>query len=258
MSSPLQTEHCVLDGTLRDHGVTIGTDDSWALLRAPVKGKSSLKSLLRANAAMRSRWRAALDKRDRPVLLAELALGEDDATIFQQTRTALLDARFAPDAAFNPSAAEIEQWCRDAGWEYHTRRDGGAVTLTDAPPEGCVATFERDGPGLRLSVEFEPVGQPSAASTEAISWLLLRAASMVRLARPVLVRPEEDTLTPRFDIFFFTAPTTALLDAALGSLSMVAQLAAAECAGLASEKIAGEFLAMRAGRVAVARVQQNN
>ncbi len=171
--------------------------------------------------------------------------GEDDSSAFDEARDALLnDTGTIANGAAHLANETLGQLCGEAGWDFLARTGGGgSVSLTGAPPEGSIATLVANGAGLLVSVDFETLEAPVPVTLRASGWLLLRAASMVRFARPLMLRGDDGAFTPRLEILFFHAPTPVLLGEALGALTLAAQLCAAECAALGSETIAREFLA---------------
>ena len=245
MNSPLKLEHCPLDAELRRHSVTIEHTGDWVQMVALVETTPTPRALLRTNAANESRWRAVLNRNFEPRLVADLRLGEDPESMFIETRAALFNASVRPPRLGLPSTDEMTQFIREAEYECTTRRDNSLqVSLAGAPPEGNIVIVETSQDAVTLRLDFETIDEVARPSLDAIAKLILRAASIVRLAKPLLIVNDADrSLTPRFEVRFHRAPSVALVADALGAFTILAHDCAAECSALGAEKIAAEWLA---------------
>lgn len=246
MSTLLSVKAIDIPSSLLERGVEARFAGEWLRMTAPLP-RGSAEDRLRAAASLPPRLRFALNGSTTPHLDADLLLGVDASSAFEDVCAgfnAALDGM--PFRGANDSVEiDLVGLCSEAGFEFHPRRVGGGSVSLDAPPEGGLAVLTPQGAGLHVAVDFQPLENAGAASRAAIARLLLRAAGHVRLVRPALTETHR-ALVPRFEIVFFAPPSVPLLGHGLGALSTAAALTASECLALGDEAVAREYLAMQA------------
>ncbi|HVR30784.1 MAG TPA: hypothetical protein VMS86_14775 [Thermoanaerobaculia bacterium] len=146
-------------------------------------------------------------------------------------------------AAPEPSA--LPRLLGEAGWSAGERAPRRWAVDLDTPGSFHQALVEEDAAGsVRLAAELAVTPALGAAGLRALAWLLLEANGCVRLARAAA---GEQAASARFEVRFASPPVAEELGHALASLSVACRDFAREARALASEEVAGVYLALRNG-----------
>lgn len=107
------------------------------------------------------------------------------------------------------------------------------------------ALLETDPDGSRkATVELVAWEAPAPASKDALAVLLLKAAGVIRLIRPV-VEDSSDRVAARLEIHLPPDTSPVLMDRGLASLSVACRFCGREADVLKNRRIAEKYLAVR-------------
>ena len=234
--------------------------DDWLHLRMPVEHgieSEALDWLLARNGTLPGLSKFALAETGPALCLAaELPVGDEvgfaewlRASVdgFTEGMAALGGEAASPIAEPPPveAAIDLAALCRETGWPHVVRPSGTIAIDLDVPHAFHQAVLQNHADhGLRVSVDLGAVGNVSSISLQAIGTLLLAAAGVVRMARPVLERPGEK-LSAEWQVSLGEAATAQQLRHALAALSVACRVCARELKLLEDESIANAYLRVR-------------
>lgn len=141
-------------------------------------------------------------------------------------------------------ARTLQEVCAAAGWASDVRSEELVSVDLGIPHAAPRAIVERSAESgvVRVSATFVRVSSPSEVRRDAVARFLLRAASEVRMVRPVALI-DEDQVAPGFEVRFETTPTSSQLGHAIAALHVAVRRTGREVAALgADEGLAGAFL----------------
>ena len=143
------------------------------------------------------------------------------------------------------AALPLEQLLIEAGWPFTERSEGNYMVELDGYGDFRQALVKADPDGSRrASVELAEWEAPAPASKVALAVLLLTAAGVIRMVRPV-VEDFGDRMTARFEICFSPDAGSALLEQGLSSLSVACRFCGREADVLCNRRIAEKYLTVR-------------
>ena|SRR2546425_3574053 len=160
-------------------------------------------------------------------------------------RDAQTEALTICSAPVSEATCDLPSLCREAEWPFSERPDGRVAVELDAPREPAVATLtQRQGEGVRVSVELVLADALTQPCRQTLGLVLLTAGGVVRMIRAV-VEQNEDRPVVRFEVNFSSAPTATELAHALSALSVAVRLCGREVQVLQhDEGVAKEYLAL--------------
>ena len=139
-------------------------------------------------------------------------------------------------------AAELQNLCRASGWKFTERtapklaveleaRSGFYQAIIEEQAGGAVSI------GVELTRDTALIGE---ISKRALGTLLLRASSVVRLARGIVSEGGDGA---SFEVSFQTTPSAVELGHALSALSVACELCGQEAVAMQDEFVARNYLA---------------
>jgi hypothetical protein len=235
--------------------------DGWLHLRLPLANGVALETLadfLGWNGQLEGGAKFCLDAQQ-PCLAAELPIGEElplDERLAASVHGFEQGLRMVEVSVPSPSAAsastsedgaaiDMQALCREAGWPCVARPSGELAVELDVPGRFHQAVL-RVGPAQRLdlSVEIGDLQHVQPISRQALAVLLLSAADIFRLARPVL-RTTGAKQPLVWHVALNEDATAAELGHGLAALSVACRQSAREVKLLEDPMIAREYLLVR-------------
>ncbi|MEY2410119.1 MAG: hypothetical protein QOF48_2789 [Verrucomicrobiota bacterium] len=130
----------------------------------------------------------------------------------------------------------------ETGWALCDAPDGDASILVPAPAGPVPVQVEAHGEtGMRAWIAVAELDDLTPHSRHALAVLLLRASSVLRLARPAFARHHERQ-SAVFEVVFDSAPGAAEFNHAIESLAVSIAMAASEVKLLCEEQTARDYL----------------
>lgn len=143
------------------------------------------------------------------------------------------------------SAPSLQQLLAETGWPFTERSEGNFMVELDTRAGFHQALIKTGQDGFRrTSVELAVWEAPAPASRDALAVMLLTAAGMIRMVRPIL-NDSGERVTAGFEICFSPGASPSVLDRGFSSLSIACRFCGREASALNNPKIAGEYLAVR-------------
>lgn len=243
-----------------DHPVHLRIVDDWLLFEAPLDANGSGASgagiflpeeLIRWNATLPGGAKFSVDARFDLTVRAEVTLIEDvdpgprllEVWNGIEAGLARFHAQLEPTTAPAGSAAvDLRTLAEEAGWAFTERQDGRVAFPLPSPSGTLSVTLQARGTGgVRVWVPLAELAEISTPSRHALALLLLRAGTVLRLARPAFATDGEQT-SACLEVVFDSAPIAGELTQALESLAVGVALAATEAKLLCEEQTAREYL----------------
>jgi hypothetical protein len=138
--------------------------------------------------------------------------------------------------------SDLAALATETGWTFTERPDGRHSFDLPSPAGALTATLEpRGAGGARLWVPLAELNGLTESSRRALAVLMLRAGSVLRLARAAFAT-DGDQRRACLEVVFDSMPVAAELTLALESLAVGVALAAAEAKLLCEEQTAREYL----------------
>jgi len=159
------------------------------------------------------------------------------------------DPDAAPTAAgTNPvldPAPALQEVLAETGWPFTVRPDGSCMVELSSRNDfyQTLVKTEPDG-SRRAGVELAAWETPAPASGDALAVLLLTAAGVIRMVRPVMENPG-GRITAGFEIRLAPDALPSLMARSFSSLSVACRFCGREAAALNNQRIAEEYLAVR-------------
>ena len=249
-----------LQSTVVERVIRLRADDDWLLFEAALDGTGCAAvgqdgflpaRLMRWNATLPGGAKFAMDDQFNLTVRAQAPLLEDvdpgprllegwsgiEAGL--QRFHAAQEKTPAPSAA---TAPDLRALAAGTGWAFTERQDGGlAFELSSQDSSMMAAMHETVHGGVRAWVRLASLEELPAVSRDALAVLLLRAGSVLRLARPAFA-PDDGRTSACLEVVFDTAPAGDELRLALESLAVGVTLAAREAKFLCDEQTAREYL----------------
>jgi hypothetical protein len=246
-------------------------DEDWLQIRADTGAAAEngrIRSVLQWNGRLDGAAKYALNREGRSIsICAELPLDDEvsivsdlDETLagFGRAASLVKDAsgrkphrkasprvESARDGVSQESVSPLQQLLTEAGWPFAERSEGSCMVELDSRGDFYQALIETEADGSRrASVELADWESPAPASKDALAVLLLAAAGVIRMVRPV-VDDFGDRMTARFEIRFTPGASPALVDRGLSSLSVACRFCGREAAVLNNLRIAEKYIAVR-------------
>jgi hypothetical protein len=235
-----------------------GDADWLSVLAASAALPAGFKYALRADGQLRLCTECpAEDVVAAPEALRDRILGLTEAASATSGTIPLTDARpESPAQAAEPAWLELRQALAEAGWNCLTRPDGRlAVALEVRAGFYQAEILPASAGGWRLSATLLETDVFSDASRRAVSFVLLRAAEVVRLVRPSFV-PRDEGGRLCFETHLPPSFRPSDVVDALSSLAAACGLCGEEVKWLCQEQIAKDCLALGLGNPARTQNEQ--
>lgn len=217
------------------------TEDAtaWDLLAWHASARGGAKFALSAGGEMVARAELPLDDGDAADGIDEVRAGLADLVQRWRSRAPGPAAAHSPPAAV---AADVGALCRGCDWPAREVGDGRWLCELDTRDASAQATVERLGSGVRVACDLPPVdAEIDPLCRRALADFLLRAAAMLRLARPLagdargVGRAMRAETVLGFEVTLDTGCTPARLGHALSALTLAYRLCSREAAVLARD-----------------------
>ncbi len=238
----------------RDAGLVYAElDGDWLRLGTPGIGHDAGIEALERNARLGGLTKLALDCGGTPPILhtrAELPVEEGDAfsRVLAPTLAGLAggggpasDAGSAELEAGEEDARSLPELCAAAGWPAGSSSGVGSEEQVSVDlgvaNVGLRAIVERsaESGAMHASAMFDRLSSPSDVCRDAVARFLLRAASVVRMARPV-ASVEEAGVVVGFEVHLVGSPEPHLLRHAFAALHVAVRRTAREVAVLGTDE----------------------
>ena len=175
------------------------------------------------------------------------SVGPESATEFAGGGEVGPESASAPPGEPVPTGSSAREsfgaLCEEAGWSFTERSRERLMVALDVPGAFYQASVEPfSGDSVLISAELARLDVVTALGRRALSYLLLNACGLVRLARATAVVREDGPTSIGFEVRLELPLSAVELDHSLSSLSAAARLCGREVKALCVERLATAYL----------------